>query len=319
MKKTAIAWTTFSANPLKYRRKTDGAVVWSCVKTSPGCAHCYSEALALRYNRGRVFNSKNMEELEPFLDEKELRLMLTKQTCDGLPVSGSRCFVGDMTDVFGEWVPDELIDRLFAVFALRPDVTWQVLTKRAERMRAYLSTRDRHNSLELAADALFPGKGHPSFGGRHLLPRLPLDNVWLGCSVENQQYADERIPHLLQTPAAARFLSCEPLLGPVHLLPMWLQTKLPCPDGIPGCEVLHMGLPSPINWVIIGGESGHGYRPMETQWARDLVAQCRRAGVAPFFKQSAAPRTEMGIELDGEIIREYPAARLPLSLFQKDD
>ena len=106
------------------------------------------------------------------------------------PASGKRCFVGDMTDIFGEWVPDALLDRLFTVFAERPDVTWQVLTKRANRMRAFFTD-----------------------GGR-VPARWPLPNVWLGVSCEDQQRADERIPHLLQTPAAIRFISAEPLLTP---------------------------------------------------------------------------------------------------------
>src|SRR5262249_34461457 len=109
---------------------------------SPGCAHCYSEALALRYDRGKLFNAANMEELEPFLDDDELRKMLTAKTVGGRQVSGSRCFVGDMTDLFGEWVPDQLLDKLFAVFALRRDVTWQVLTKRAKRMHRYFTAPD---------------------------------------------------------------------------------------------------------------------------------------------------------------------------------
>lgn len=94
MNRTGIEWTNLSANPLKYRRKSDGQVAWACVKTSPGCAHCYSEALALRFERGKVFNAKNMEELEPFLDEKELYKMLTCRSVGGQKVDGARCFIG---------------------------------------------------------------------------------------------------------------------------------------------------------------------------------------------------------------------------------
>src|SRR5262245_8975140 len=124
MQPTSIQWTDYTSNPIKYRRKSDGKTVWGCVKVSPGCAHCYAEAIALRFDRGKVFNAANMEELEPFTDEDELRTLLTSKK-----LSGKRVFVGDMTDVFGEWIPDKMLDRLFAVFALRPDVTFQVLTK----------------------------------------------------------------------------------------------------------------------------------------------------------------------------------------------
>ena len=185
MNQTAIGWTDFSANPLKYRDAA-GAVKWACSKVSAGCTNCYSEALAKRWKRGTDYNACEVAKLTPFLDEKELRAMLTSKA-----ISGKRVFVGDMTDVFGEWVPDELLDRLFTTFAERPDVTWQVLTKRAERMRAFLSD----------------GKRQPL--------RWPLPNVWLGVSVEDQQRLDERIPKLLRTPAVVRFVSAEPLLSGV--------------------------------------------------------------------------------------------------------
>jgi len=190
MNVTSIGWTDFSANPLKYR-DANGRVVWGCSKVSPGCTHCYSEALAKRWNKGSDYNDSEMAKLTPFLDDKEIRAMLTKQAIDGKAVSGSRVFVGDMTDIFGAWVPDELLDRLFTTFAERPDVTFQVLTKRADRMRDYLSD------------------------GRRRPLRWPLSNVWLGVSVENQERLDRRIPKLLTTPALVRFVSAEPLLGDV--------------------------------------------------------------------------------------------------------
>ena len=185
MNTTAIGWTDFSANPLKYR-DASGAVKWACAKVSPGCTNCYSEALAKRWNRGADYNAGEVAKLTPFLDEKELRSMLTSKK-----ISGKRVFVGDMTDIFGEWVADDLLDRLFAGFADRPDVTWQVLTKRAERMRDFLSD----------------GQRKPS--------RWP--SVHLGVSVENNERAIERIPLLAATPAAIRFISAEPLLGSINL------------------------------------------------------------------------------------------------------
>jgi protein gp37 len=301
MNKTSIAWTTFSANPLKYRRKSDGKVVWGCIKTSPGCAHCYSEALALRYNRGKLFNAANMEELEPFLDEGELHKMLTAKTVGGVQVSGSRCFVGDMSDVFGPWVPDALLDRLFAVFALRADVTWQLLTKRAERMRDYFAAGNRASRMHRVADDMARDIGRPQndAGGYMVWPGgrgngLPIPNVHLGVSVENRHCADERIPLLLQTPATVRFLSCEPLLGPVDLRGE-CNCLVPSYEGQghePTCAAARV---RPISWCIVGGESGPGFRPMNHAWAIALRDQCRAAGIPFFFKQSSGARSEQGI------------------------
>jgi protein gp37 len=288
--RTSIEWTDFSANPLKYR-DADGRVVWACVHASPGCKNCYSEALATRYRRGGPFNVPTMNELTPFLDEKELHHMLTAKTIDGLPVAGSKCFPFDMTDLFGEWVPDTLIDRAFAVFALRRDVTWQILTKRAHRMHAYLSARATSaEPWKLAARAL----GYTlEFDGLSMVP-FPLPNVWLGVSCENQQYADERIPRLLQTPAAVRFISAEPLLGPINL------RKVAVPDEHAGKYAGHghtfnalrreddltlFNAPAHLDWVIPGGESASGARDCKVAWIRSLVRQCQDAERACFVKQ----------------------------------
>lgn len=294
MNKTSIEWTDFSANPLKYRNAA-GAVVWGCSKVSAGCTHCYSEALAQRYRRGGPFNNAQMATLTPFLDAAELHRMLTYK-----PAAGKRCFVGDMTDVFGAWVPDELLDRLFAVFALRPDVTWQVLTKRPERMRRWFEDSGR-NAVEHTV-------GYPEFrkalGLRApWLSHWPLPNVWLGTSVENQATADVRIPHLLQTPAVIRFISAEPLLGPLDLTHVAAGPLCPNhPDHRvdvlrAGTWTLRTGLthvsPEFINhsdmasldWVIVGGESGPRSRPCRIAWLRDIVAQCRSFGTPVFVKQ----------------------------------
>lgn len=311
MQATVIEWTDFSANPLKYRDKASGKTVWACVKHSPGCAHCYAEAIALRYGRGGPFTKSGMEKVEPFLDEKELGQLLKSRK-----LAGKRCFVGDMTDVFGEWVPDEILDRLFAVFALRPDVTFQMLTKRADRMREYLTVPGRHNSLELAADAIQPGKGHPSFGGKHLLPSLPLLNVWCGVSVENQDAADKRIPLLLQTPAAVRFLSCEPLLGPIDISEIPIRSDNGELEGahtnpLTGETIInstgYYDQPQ-IHWVIVGGESGPGARPCRVEWIRSIVGQCKAAGVACFVKQDSGPKSGMQgrIPLDIWHVKEFP-------------
>jgi len=292
MNLTSIEWTTFTANPLKYR-DASGKSVWGCVHHSPGCINCYSEALAKRYGRGGPFNVQTMNGLTPYLDEAELHKMLTAKAIKGVEVSGSKCFVGDMTDIFGEWVPDELLDRLFAVFALRSDVTWQVLTKRASRMREYFAN-GRREAVERAGESI-----KPSASPRHWyhvsdwnarLATWPLPNVWLGVSCEDQKRADERIPLLLQTPAAVRFISAEPLLGPLDL------ARLSLPNGglvhaLGGTVVFGKTDGScfrPIDWVIVGGESGPKARECELPWIRQIVQQCAGAGTACFVKQLGA-------------------------------
>lgn len=196
MNVTPIEWTDFSANPLKFRTP-DGRVVWACEKISDGCKNCYAEDLSHRYGGSRRagdWNASTMKTLTPFLDNAEIHKMLTAKRIGGKDVAGSRCFVGDMTDIFGEWVSDELLDRLFAVFYQRNDVTWQVLTKRADRLPRYF---------------------------RRYSTAWPMPNVHLGVSVENRKQRD-RIIHLNETPAAVRFLSLEPLLEDLELNAAWI-------------------------------------------------------------------------------------------------
>jgi protein gp37 len=277
MNLTSIEWTTFSANPLKYR-DASGKKVWGCVHHSPGCVNCYAESLAKRYGNGGPFNAQTMRGLTPFLDDDELHKMLTAKEIKNTPVSGSKCFVGDMTDIFGEWVPDALLDRLFAAFALRSDVTWQVLTKRADRMFRYFTTRGVNDRVGDELARLYDAHGgeFPGWLSGPDVPWEPLSNVWLGVSCEDQKRTDERLPHLLQTPAAVRFISAEPLLEGLDIA-----------KHRPGALGLHL--------VIIGAESGQRARPCEVWWIENLMGQCRYAGIAPFVKQlGAVPLVKAG-------------------------
>jgi len=277
MQRSSIEWTHFTSNPLRYRDK-DGNVVHACIHASTGCLKCYSEAIAPRYGRaGKPFTAPNMANLTPFLDEKELHSILTYK-----PASGKMCFLGDMTDIFGEWVPFELIDKIFAVMALRPDVTFQILTKRADRMREYLS-EERKFQIVLAGLAMAPT-------GTDIKVGWPLPNVWLGVSVENQEYADKRIPLLLQTPAAKRFVSYEPALARVSFLEYFYKNLKPTGDfrtrgSQRQMKFKHDGLLGLLHQIIVGGESGPGARPFEPDWARATVQQCKAANVACFVKQ----------------------------------
>jgi protein gp37 len=176
-----------------------------------------------------------------------------------------RIFVNSMSDLFHEKVSDETIAQVFEVMAEAQRHTFQVLTKRPERMLRWFT--------DYLPDAC---------SGEQPAERWPLPNVWLGVSVENQAAADERIPLLLRTPAAVRFLSCEPLLGPVSIDP-WLGEEGFDPDG-PDEDGLPKYMP-PIDWVIVGGESGPHARPMHPDWAIHLASECEEWNVPFFFKQ----------------------------------
>jgi protein gp37 len=200
-----------------------------------------------------------------------------------------------MTDLFGEWVPDEMIDRVFAVMALSPQHTFQVLTKRPERMREYVS-----EECFGAAERVW-GEWDNIVGGPIAAewPGWPLPNVWLGVSAENQEQADERIPELLNTPAAVRWLSCEPLLEPVDLA----SHKAIEADG----TFTGWRIPHGIDWAVVGGESGSGARACHVGWIRSIVRQGQVARVPVFVKQGSGPRPGMPTgdpELDG--LKEYP-------------
>lgn len=234
--------------------------VRGCVKVSPGCANCYAETFAERF-RGVASH--------PYEQGFDLRLVPEKLGEPQRWKSAKRVFVNSMSDLFLEGVPDDYIAEVWRTIATIRRHTYQVLTKRAARMQA-------------------------------LVPRLVatfgvLPNVWLGVSIENQHFADERIPLLLQTPAAVRFISAEPLLGPVNVEP-WLgyrcrrckslQTSCECTFGSDAAadRANFRGL----DWVIVGGESGPGARMFNVAWARSIIQQCKSAGVACFVKQLGA-------------------------------
>jgi protein gp37 len=275
--RSKIEWTDASWTPIRARNRSTGKIGWHCEHVTTGCEHCYAERMNKRLGTGLAFKPGLWSQLSIFLDEEILTAPLRWR-------KPRMIFVCSMSDLFAEFVKDEWIDRVFAVMALAPQHTFQVLTKRPARMRAYLVDPLRHNSIELAAEKVTRGPEH--FGGKHVLPRLPLTNVWLGVSCERQQEADARIPLLLQTLAAVRFVSAEPLLGPVNLKRIkvadlgWqdvLQGWRDCKD-YPGRETV-------LDWVIVGGESGPNARPMHPDWARALRDQCAAARVPFFFKQ----------------------------------
>lgn len=203
-----------------------------------------------------------------------------------------RIFVDSMSDLFYEGFSDEQIDQVFGVMALAPHHTFQVLTKRAARMRSYLSDDNVWPRIEVAARKLLYKRQKIRIGGKVLIGPLP--NIWLGVSVENQDAADDRIPELLATPAALRFLSCEPLLGPLELK-RFMQWSHRCPTCGPGvyapegrcstCNAKAIECDG-LDWLIAGCESGPGARSCDVQWLRSLRDQCASAGVPYFLKQA---------------------------------
>lgn len=246
---TAIEWTDSSWNP-----------VTGCTEVSPGCDRCYAKTFAERWRGtpGHHFEQGFDVVLRPERLDQPIRWKKPR-----------RIFVNSMSDLFHDSVPDEFIARVFAVMARAPHHTFQVLTKRHGRMRALLSSE----SFEAAVFDACQGEFEGYF-------QLPLPNVWVGVSVENQQWADIRIPALLATPAAVRFLSMEPLLGPVDLRSAGAIGRR---DWDSARDRGH--LDGRVDWVIVGGESGRGARPMRRAWVTSLRDQCTTAGVPFLFKQ----------------------------------
>lgn len=304
---TKIEWTDATWNPIT-----------GCSIVSPGCTNCYAMKLAgtrLKHHPSRagltnpskagpVWNGKvtfNEKWLDQPLRWKKPRMI----------------FVCAHGDLFAENVPDEWIDKVFAVMALCPQHTFQVLTKRADRMREYMQPERSFSRIEdivmdravdepIGRVLIAPGSSttHAPKGIHIRLGRWPLPNVWLGVSVEDQTRADERIPALLDTPAAVRFISAEPLLGPVDLT-NWLNELrwgLDLSDEAGGGS--NSGTRPPLDWVIVGGESGQSARDWEgfTEASRSLRDQCKASDVAFFMKQMPKKAT---IPSD-LIIREFP-------------
>ena len=236
--RSAIEWTEATWNP-----------VTGCDKVSPGCAHCYAEAFAERW-RGVPDH--------PYEQGFDLRLWPARLDQPLRWRRSRMIFVNSMSDLFHEDIPFEFVERVFEVMGEAHWHTFQVLTKRHERM------------AELAP----------------LLPWHP--NVWMGVSVENRRFV-HRADYLRAVPAAVRFISAEPLLGPLDGLDL---------DG--------------IDWLIVGGESGHRHRPMRAQWALNLRDQALEEGVAFFFKQWGGRTPKAGgRDLDGQTWDGMPPRALP--------
>ena len=220
--------------------------VVGCTQVSPGCDNCYAMQIAERF-RGAVGYPNGFDvTLKPHRLNEPVKWR-----------EPARIFVNSMSDLFHREIPDDYLVAVWDTMIRANHHTYQILTKRAHRMAHKIRTLS-----------------------------LPLpDHIWLGVSAEDQRMADSRIPPLLELPAAVRWVSAEPLLGPVDL-----------------GEYI-----DDLQWVVVGGESGAGRRPMDYQWARNLCDQCEGSGVAFFHKQGNGRRPGSDVLLDGQLYQEFPA------------
>jgi protein gp37 len=243
---STIEWTDATWNPVR-----------GCTKISPGCKHCYAETFAERF-RGVPGH--------PYEQGFDLRLVPNKLREPLKWREPRMVFVNSMSDLFHTEVPDEYIEQVARVMVEASWHTFQVLTKRAERLKQLLVTK-----LRFASTA---------------------ENIWWGVSVENRKHGKPRINHLQHSPAVVRFLSVEPLLEDLGELDL-----------------------SGIHWVIVGGESGNGARPMKREWVIDILRQCRQQGTKFFFKQWGGVRKKQaGRSLDGRTYDELPGQNRALTV-----
>lgn len=272
--KSGIAWTDATWN-----------VATGCTKVSPGCKFCYAKHRAwprLSAMKTGVYAGRKFEDVRVHPERLDQPLRWTKPR---------RIFVNSMSDLFHEDIPFGFIAAVFGVMAAADKHTFQVLTKRPERMRDFM-LGGATNAYAVGwckrfAYQMIGGEMGKRLEDRSIDPMWPPKNVWLGVSVENQETANERIPLLVDTPAAVRWLSCEPLLGPIDLC--------------------HRNL---LDWVVVGGESGPKARPMEEAWALDLREQCRSYDVPFFIKQGSQANwpdwKDMSKWPEPLQVREYP-------------
>ncbi|MGH9154569.1 MAG: DUF5131 family protein [Acidimicrobiales bacterium] len=333
---TAIEWTDETWNPIRQRRPGHRSGHY-CLKLSPGCDNCYAGRQQPVRFHGRDYEPATAATIatardlvaagEIFLDPKTLEQPLSWRR-------PRRVFVCSMTDLFGEWVPTSWIDNINAVMAAARYHTFQVLTKRPHQMADYLSDPDAPRRINLEMNALSDFHRRPRIDLLGLVDEAwPLPNAWLGVSVELDRFA-WRAKALAEIPAAVRFVSAEPLLGPLPSL------ELKCRDclGTGRGDVLDPdarcgscnGSGRAIDWLIVGGESGgpadrrlvHKVRhhvDREDVWSptseafravRDLRERAQATGVAFFFKQWGGPTPKSGGRLlDGKEWSEYPSAQ----------
>jgi protein gp37 len=271
---STIQWTDETWNP------TVG-----CSRVSPGCDNCYAIRVAAREmqdaHRGLTADGDWTGEVRCLPDRLVTPLRWRKPR---------RVFVDSMSDLFHPDVPSDFIAEVYGVMTLADQHTFQVLTKRPQAMARFMQS-ERDHAKSVGIDTW-----------------RPPPNIWLGTSVENQRYADLRIPHLLATPAAVRFLSVEPMLGPVSLVDWFWEVDEDETTARAEHGTAFVRATGDIDWVIIGGESGPGARPVDIEWVEQLVAECHAAGVAVFVKQlgSVVAKARGWADRKGGNVNEWP-------------
>jgi protein gp37 len=270
--KTGISWTDSTMNAIR-----------GCTPVSDGCTNCYAASQALRFSGpGLPYEGLAQRGRDDQAEWTGVVKLIPEKLRDPLRWQRPRrIFVNSMSDLFHPGVPRDFVDQHFATFALAERHQFQILTKRPLRMARYLNDPNTPSRVSRHMDYLH--ETNTIKGPRYVYPRWPLPNVWVGTSVEDNRVI-ERVRHLRDCTAAVRFLSCEPLIGPLPNLNL---------DG--------------IQWVIAGGESGPNHRPIEADWVRDLRDQCATAGVSFFFKQWGGPTPKSGGKaLDGREWCDFP-------------
>jgi protein gp37 len=272
--KTGIEWTDATWNPLR-----------GCTAVSPGCDHCYAASVALRFSgQGQPYEGLAVKGEDGHPQWTGEIMLVPAHLTDPLRWQRPRkIFVNSMSDLFHPSVPIGYIDQVFVVMAKAQRHTFQILTKRPQIMANYLNDPATPERIAKAGDVLERMHLYGKEGDHRLAP-WPLPNVWCGTSVEDQR-ATSRVKALVRCPAAVRFLSCEPLIGPVDLSPYL----------------------SDLHWVISGGESGRYHRPLDLDWVRTIRDQCLGAGIAYYHKQHGGltPKSQ-GKELDGQEWCQFP-------------
>lgn len=283
-----IEWCDHTFNPWE-----------GCTKVSPGCANCYAEALRdLRY--GAVKWGKGQPRRRTSEANWKKPVYWNRQPWKQCPACGHRwpgqyhecplcltvgisarprVFCASLADWLDDEVPVEWFADLLELILATPNLDWLLLTKRPENWAGRIRQATQH--IADSAERMMP-RSHGDL--ERWEKGIPIKNVWIGTTVEDQVRADERIPQLLRIPARVRFLSCEPLLGPVNLR-LGECTIIGRDHSTPDHDSIAVARDEQIHWVIAGGESGHGARPMHPDWARSLRDQCAAAGVPFLFKQ----------------------------------
>jgi protein gp37 len=285
MHKSKIEWCDSSWNPV---RTVDN--VFYCSKVSAGCTHCYAEIVSAWIARMNGLKPEPYTARKQYPEMKLDRKMLASWRN---MTKTKKNFVSSLSDIFGEFVPEEMIFEILDAMYLAHRQVWQILTKRTQRACTIIN----------------------KWLDKHMLPKLP-EHMWIGTSVEDQETFDQRVMWLLLIPAAVRWLSVEPLLNRIDMTDCGYphpQLGIGHHNPLSGAnDLLEAYLPNAkIHWVVVGGESGKDHRPMEQQWVRNIKAQCKQYEVPFFFKQwGGKKKDESPPVLDGKEYKEFPVTRL---------